>query len=735
MCAFQKEPVLEEGQLSVVYGLPLYEKVDIQKMIDDAYARGDKEIVIPKGAYRLQSNGETHIALRNMQHFTVSAYDVVFLYQDLRKVGLLIQDCEHVTVKGLSSDYEPDGVFQCKIIGMDPDSQYYDVHIDDGFQCDFKDEYITPDYMAGSFFEGDTHKIINDIRGAGVWSKNVEELGEGNYRIYMPVTTDQRARLKLGDYMCVYSRKYMRGNTSLIGNSHVTIKDYTVWAGNVGVGESYTKKQTHYDNFRVVPGPKHYGATEERICSTVADGSHMQNNYEGSFMENCVYDTCGDDGVNFYGLFSRIAEVKAPNRVVFAERGWAGIHPGERLRIYRPDMEKTAEAFVLEAQKMPEDYEPKINLSKQMESMFFRASMYYEVVLDRDVAAEVGGWMGNCAHVGNGFVLKNNRYYNLRPRGALIKASDGVIENCTFEHIGAAGIQIQPEVHWCECGYAHNVTVRDCTFIDCGNANSASMTISGHKALDQRDIVIENNRFIHNPGIELSVASAQNVTIRGNQFGIDCPNGDAPTAVVRTGDCIHFENNSFPAERVEVAAGMAPTRIYGANPTFYSVCADALLSEVQGTNGWRFQYVPIGTDDYRDFDVFVYSEKLQNGWWHKEEENYDDGCIRNWWSGTFMLPGEKSDVSKTFVCPKDGKVLIGAASLIVGQPSEDGINVSIRHNKEVLFEKTMFEHHNDRFEPIELTVKKDDCIYFRVNKNRNAKNDGLDWNPTILYLN
>lgn len=730
---YQKEPCAYEGMMSTVYGLPLYEQVDVQQMIEDAYNAGKKEIVIPKGAYRLNPKGNSHITLSGMKDFTVSAYDVVFLYQDLRKCGVMIDHCERVTVKGLSSDYEPNGVYQCKIIGIDPDSKYYDVHIDDGYQCDFWDEYIAPPYLPGSFFDGKTHEIINDIRGPQVFGKNVVDLGNGNYRIHMPVTTDQRARIGIGDYICVYSRPYMGGNTSLSWNSYVTLKDYTVWSGCVGVGESYTKKQTHYDNFRVVPGPKPYGATEERICCTVADGSHMQNNYEGSFMENCVYDTCGDDGVNFYGSYCRIAEVLAPNRFVIAERSFVDVQVGERLRFYRPDTEKIGEAVALSITDMPEGYTSPYNLEKAMGAATFRPRKFSEIVLDRELDLIATGWVSNTAHVGNGFILRNNIYRNLRPRGALIKANDGLIENCTFENIGSAGIQIQPELHWCECGNSHNVVVRNNTFINCGHKNQAAMTVSGHKALDQKDIVIEGNRFVECRGVELSIASAQNVTVRDNVFGIDCVNGDHPTALVRTGDFIRFENNVFPKERVEVAAGPTPTNILGAEPTYYTVCADALGSEVQGTDGWRFQYSPVGSDEYFDYDTFVYSEKLQNGWWQGEEENYAHGCIRNWWSGTFMMPGTESDAVKTFVCPYDGEILIDAASFVVGMPTEDGIAVSVRHNREILFEDVKMEHINPLFTPISRTVKKGDCIYFRVNKNGNTEGDGLDWNPTVLY--
>ena len=35
---YNREPITEEGMLSSVYGLPFYEKVDVQQLIDEAYA-------------------------------------------------------------------------------------------------------------------------------------------------------------------------------------------------------------------------------------------------------------------------------------------------------------------------------------------------------------------------------------------------------------------------------------------------------------------------------------------------------------------------------------------------------------------------------------------------------------------------------------------------------------------------------------------------------------------------
>ena len=230
------------------------------------------------------------------------------------------------------------------------------------------------------------------------------------------------------------------------------------------------------------------------------------------------------------------------------------------------------------------------------------------------------------------------------------------------------------------------------------------------------------------------MAECRNVVVRDNKFGIDRQNQDHPIVLIRTGDGIRFENNQFFGGATDVASGNAPKNISGIEPKFFTICSAALMLGVQGHDGWHFQYAPVGKDEYFDYDTYVYSDKLQDGWWLGAEENYDYGNIRRWWFDTYMEPGEKADCVKTFICPYDGEILINAASYIVGAPSEDGIRVSVRRNAEVLFEELKFDGQNTAFPPLRTAVKAGDEIHFRVNKNGNTKGDGLDWNPTILYI-
>ena len=461
------EEIQYEGQPSSVYfGLPMYEKVDIQGMIDDAIAAGEKEITIPRGAYRLwPKKGGAHVYLEHVSDFTIHAYDVVLLYQDWSAGGMTLVGCHNVTVQGLSSDYEPFGFSQMRIIAIDPAGQYMDFHIDQGYMSEFDDVYGLKTFPT-SFYHATTHRYIPS-RSFPVTNTNVEHLGNRNVRVHSPLSSDQKKNLHLGDYLWVGARPVLHGNLCLSGCNGCHIKDYTVWSGCVGVGESFSTGKNYYEHFCVVPGPRPYKAREDRICSTIADAAHMQNNRIGATIENGLFHSMGDDGVNFYGTFMRVAEVISETEFVLAEKhSIAKTYEGDALRFYANDMSFVGDAMVATITSMEEGYKPTFDLAKSLGSSTFNASVYYRVTLKKSLPMRAGHFVSNTSRNGNGFILRNNRYVNARPRGSLIKASNGLIENCFYEDL-SVGVQIRPEISWNEAGYTQNVIVRNNTFVHC----------------------------------------------------------------------------------------------------------------------------------------------------------------------------------------------------------------------------------------------------------------------------
>ena len=162
--------------------------------------------------------------------------------------------------------------------------------------------------------------------------------------------------------------------------------------------------------------------------------------------------------------------------------------------------------------------------------------------------------------------------------------------------------------------------------------------------------------------------------------------------------------------------------------------SEALATEQQGVGGWHFGYSPIGTNEYIDYSEYRHETQKPDGW-HAPEGDEKCGCILRCWDDVYMRPGEEYDAVKTYICSQDGRVLLGAnGRLIPGEPSDDGVHLSVLHGNTLVWEMDMQAGDLANFPPLVLDVHVGDAIHFRVNKRGNADGDGTDWDPTVLYL-
>ena len=730
------EDITREGQISSVYGIPMYEKVDLQAMIEEAVAAGKQELTLPRGAYRIwPKENKHHLCLSNLENFTLHAEGVIALCQDLRGVALMISSCKNVTVEGLTIDYEPYGYAQMKVEYIDPDGQYVDVHIDNGYFSQFADnEYKCP-YFPTQFYDGKTRRNMH-LRPFTVSAETVKEIGDRRFRITSPLADDHKKRLCVGDYITASMRPVMRGAITLYYCEGVRLQNMRVHAGCTGLSEVGSEGKNYYNALHVIPGPRPYASSEERICSTVADAFHMQNNRVGATIENCIIHSAGDDGANFYGLYSRVMESLSPTALIIGERSNVPIRTGDILRFYRGKEAVLGEAEVEGCEKL-EGYEADPSMNKSLGVVTFRPSVFYRVTLKTPVETAAGDWCNDTSHVGNGFVLRNNFYCNLRPRGALIKASHGLIENCIFEDIGKAGVQIRPELNWGESGCSNDVIVRGNTFINCGDVVGYGVTVEGECAPDQRNILIEDNRFIDCPYEDIHLTSCIGVTVRNNRLGLGNRKINAYPRVrlVRASDVTLTGNTVAAADCVAVGAGELAEDVKGTKPATCAYASAALATDKQGTDGWHFGCVPIGTNDYREYTLLKETVNSIVGWYHESGDAEEYGCILRLWDNSYMKPGEKADCYKAYVCPKPGRVRFAAhGTLITGEPTEDGVHLAFLRGDELLWEKDMLANELAEMPVFEADVQEGETFYFRVNKRGNAKNDGLNWAPTALYV-
>ena len=170
----------------------------------------------------------------------------------------------------------------------------------------------------------------------------------------------------------------------------------------------------------------------------------------------------------------------------------------------------------------------------------------------------------------DGFVFRNNRIHS-PGRGALIKASDGLIESNLFDNVHAA-VVVCPEVAGDVPVHIRRLVIRDNVIRQSGwfcpaPWSSQAGAISITATLNQwalrppgafEDIVIERNVFDGIRGVNLVVSSARNVRIVSNDFrnaGLSAPSntgaayGIDQRAVIWVSDCeaVTLEGNNAPA--------------------------------------------------------------------------------------------------------------------------------------------------------------------------------------------
>jgi hypothetical protein len=113
-------------------------------------------------------------------------------------------------------------------------------------------------------------------------------------------------------------------------------------------------------------------------------------------------------------------------------------------------------------------------------------------------------------------------------RGILVKADDGVIQNCVIRGCGMSAISIGPEYYWNEANYSWNVTVADNLFSQNALRNNLNadgvIFVHGDGAMGNRNITIIRNRFEDNysPNM-MNIAWADGVKITDNIINTPAP--------------------------------------------------------------------------------------------------------------------------------------------------------------------------------------------------------------------
>ena len=477
-------------------------------VIQQAVKRGDHQVIVPPGTYRLSPG----IVIRNARDIQIIGDGVTLVFTKLSR-AIDFDHCKNVTFRGFTIDYDPLPFTQGKVVAVAADKNSVDVKLDDGY----------PD-QAYSRVDVCDPKTRTRKRGMlFLWGTEAQRVGD---RLIRLTKKDLGKTAVVGDLISLStgSDGGPPHGITLDYCGGITFENVTLHsAPGMGILEGESDAQNRYTNVRIVPGPKPAGATEERLLTTSWDATQCKSSRVGPIFENCEIRDAGDDSWSVQSSDFVLVAARGREAVLgFRDEYCDGPHAGERVRTGLDGVEATVvdcHPVAFANADLTEDVRAKLQSAKQWTFWNVRRRML-GVTFDRDMPFSVGQSVYDPDRQCNGFVLRNCRINS--PGRVLVKGGDGVIENNTFIDCHA-GVSIDAEVPTEAASGIQNVTIRNnrisgtgyfCPSYDTSGAGCISV-VGNNKT---RNIVIENNLFDDINGVVICLTKVADVSITGNRF-------------------------------------------------------------------------------------------------------------------------------------------------------------------------------------------------------------------------
>jgi hypothetical protein len=481
------------------------------EMIRQAISRGARRVVIPPGTYRL-SRG---IRLANAHDMEIVGAGVTLVFTTLSR-AFDFDHCTNLTFRSFTIDFDPLPFTQGKVIRAGPDGNWVDVKLDAGYPR-----------VAYSRINVCDPKTRTRKRGMPfLWGTQAAIVGNDVVRLTRPGL----ARTAMpGDPVSMSGGPAPGAPPHAIALGHcsgMTFTDVTVCtAPGMGILESDGDGRTRYVNVRVIPGPPPAGATEDRLLSTTWDAFQCKSSRVGPTLEECEVRDAGDDSWSVQSSDFVMLAVSGREAVIgYRDEYCDGPQVGDRLRasLDGPEAQIISRRHCdLATAGLPADVVEHLRTAKPW-SFWHLSRKMMSVTLDRDAPFVAGESVYCPDRQCNGFVVRHCRFQS-PGRGALVKASQGVIEDNDFVDCHSA-VTIDAELPAGAASGIRDVVIRNnritgtgyfCPSFESSQAGAISVT-GGTQPV--RDVRIEQNTFDDINGVNICLLGVVGATIRDNHF-------------------------------------------------------------------------------------------------------------------------------------------------------------------------------------------------------------------------
>lgn len=500
----------------------------LQAMILEAQRSGQKKITIPPGTYRLAApeGARASLSLSGLRDLEIDATGVELIGTDRKSTMIFFERCENVILRGARLRYDPLPFSQGRIETVALDGKSLDIRIMPGYPSDLDDAryYGERGQIIANIFDADTRLWRRDV--ADVYGTEFVQLEPDLFRLIMA------SPLPKADL--IGSPIAWRGNGTadirIYQSARMQMLDLDI-RNAIGfcIHESGGEGGSFY-RYKVTRGPAPAGATEAPLFSANADAFHSSNVRRGPTLEDCVFEYTDDDGIPIHGAYALVADAKN-HTLATLQKDFC--REGDTLKVYDEAGAYQGTAKVTGFTLAAKDFQPQPGYNEGAHAFQdVDRITYAQVDTDKPLELKEGWRVANIDALGSGFVIRRCTIRHVRARGILVKASDGLIEDNVIEGTTMAGIALWPEMgHWDESDFSQRVTIRRNTLRDVGlwntpgNGMAGALTVGAREGGNfvasqegHRDIVIENNVFENNGGVNILLSTTQGVQVRGNTF-------------------------------------------------------------------------------------------------------------------------------------------------------------------------------------------------------------------------
>jgi parallel beta-helix repeat protein len=278
---------------------------------------------------------------------------------------------------------------------------------------------------------------------------------------------------------------------------------------------------------------------ESRFVSANADGVHCRANAIGPWVENSTFIGNADDGVALYNKGISVRSKVSTTTLLVANNEFMNLKKGHIFRIFTPKTGKvmspnfTVDTVFLQSGNYRVQFSPAIPAND------------YDSLIDMGLAdLQQNVQLYNTTLRNDRFMITNNRF-TVRARGAIIRASRGMVDGNQFYSCSSAGVALYNEAAlWYNGLYSRdlwitNNDIRDCAFDNLG-ADAGAINVRINKidsagpnnnyvdnmspwSFDHANIRITGNTIRNFAQHGISLFNAANCSIRNNVFISDMP--------------------------------------------------------------------------------------------------------------------------------------------------------------------------------------------------------------------